>query len=244
MLLSTMYKDSLIAINSDLYGGSFQIDEFNNVIDLINESFVKEKYDEYKAAGMSRQEIMSTKLMVALTTSSALTFAAGSANLPADFLFFNAIGYGASGSQYPVDLVEDDVWVKRQLNSITGPTVTHPIVRIEGVTIKILPSTITTTSVLYYIKEPTTPFLDYYIDANDNKVFLDAGATDVAVGAGCTTRTGVAGATTVDSATVELVFPEDLHSAFFHRILDLLAVRNRDQLTLQATMAKEQKEMI
>jgi len=237
-----MYKNLLVEINSDLYGGSFAIDEFNNIIALVNESFVKDKYDEYVAAGMSRQEILATKLMTSLSTSAALTFAAGSADLPSDYLFYKAIGYGASGSQVPGDVVEEDIWVNRQDNTITGPTTSHPIYRLTTTTIRVLPSTITTLTELYYIKEPTTPFLDYYIDSNDNKVFLDAGATTVAVGAGETTRAGVAGPTTVDSATVEWVYTEDFHGELFNRILGLLAIRNRDQVVMQGTELKEQKE--
>jgi len=33
------------------------------------------------------------------------------------------------------------------------------------------------TAILYYIKEPTTPVYDYYIDVNGNYVYLDEGET-------------------------------------------------------------------
>ena len=86
---------------------------------------------------------------------------------------------------YNGELVKCDVCTSKEVeerldNSLTKPTLKHPIVEEFNDGLKFYPSSVTSATIKY-IREPNGVFLDYYWDANGNTVYMDAGATHTLV---------------------------------------------------------------
>jgi len=91
------------------------------------------------------------------------------------------------------------------------------------------------TTTLYYLKYPTAPIFDYYIDVNGNYVYLAAGATHTWVtgekdSTGATHTTGDAD---WNSLTVELEWKDQDKLKIVTKILRNLGIRLSDAEVFQ-----------
>ena len=74
----------------------------------------------------------------------------------------------------PIDIVTDVEYNFRSFSDLEAPSTTWPILKIEADQVVVNPSTITSIE-FQYLREPDTPFFDYYIDADDNIQYLTVG---------------------------------------------------------------------
>lgn len=147
---------------------------------------------------------------------------------------------------YNGELVKCDVCTSKEVeerldNSLTKPTLKHPIVEEFNDGLKFYPPSVTSATIKY-IREPNEVFLDYYWDANGNTVYMDAGATHT-LGLGEVYRDGTASGTKT-SQTVEFEWGASDIKKIFNMVLRDAAVSVDRQLPfsygVQETTKKEQ----
>jgi len=136
-----------------------------------------------------------------------------------------------------VDIVTDEEWVFRRNDALTAPSSTYPIAKIVGDNLHVLPKE-TVNVILYYLKEPATPFFDYYTDANNNIQYLVVEGTHELT-AGEVGRSDEAAGETVTSSTVELEWEDTEKIKILHRILAKMGVSMDEQLVAQYATSKE-----
>lgn len=126
-------------------------------------------------------------------------------------------------------------------NSLTGPTLKHPIVEEFSDKLIVYPSNVTSLTIKY-IREPNEVFLDYYWDTNGNTVYMDAGATHT-LGLGEVYRDGATSGTK-PSQTAEFEWGASDIKKIFNMVLRDAAVSVDRQLPfsygVQETTKKEQ----
>lgn len=109
--------------------------------------------------------------------------------------------------------------------------------------ITVVPATISS-AILNYIKLPSVPFLDYYVNSSGVIVYLTEGAKQVNVPAGAIYRTGTVGgsAVYVDSATVNWVWDKSVLPQLLYSMLQKLAINLENQGVVAVAMQEELKE--
>ena len=134
----------------------------------------------------------------------------------------------SGGTQYGVDFITDLEYRNRLTDAFTKPIITVPVARIGATAVTVYPSDYATAAYVFeYIKYPTTPNLDYYIDVNGRYQVLAAGATHTWT----TSETDSAGTvhTTGDtdwtSLTVEFEWPDKDKMEIFARMMTVIGVR-------------------
>ena len=110
--------------------------------------------------------------------SEALTFVTGTSALPTDY---GKVSFLLTDDDAWVDICDDYSFGFRQTRTLTAPSATYPIARLVGDNIEILPTTITD-GTLYYLREPATPFFDYYYDSDGRIVAFPTGTWTLTTG--------------------------------------------------------------
>lgn len=92
----------------------------------------------------------------------------------------NRIASGSTNKWNPIEVVTDAEWIGRISRHIMQPTQNNPIANIQNGFIRFEPLK---SKGVYcsYLRLPTTPVYDYYIDVNDKTVFMPAGTTHTLV---------------------------------------------------------------
>ena len=80
-------------------------------------------------------------------------------------------GVQNSGLEHPIDLLIDSEWVNRQKNVFLTITESHPICRIYGRSLEVLPRTIV--PIMYYLKYPTKGVWAYTISGDGYSTIFD-----------------------------------------------------------------------
>lgn len=130
---------------------------------------------------------------------SSVSFSSGIGSLPNDYFRFDSLR--TSGAIEDVELLFSGEVSHRLSNYIDSPDTEFPACEIIGSSIHIYPSIISTGNLVYY-RYPAIPVFDYFIDADGNIQYLEAGST-YALQAG---EIGSSGQTnsTVTSSSIEL----------------------------------------
>lgn len=236
-------------IRKDRRGKAVQVDEFNRLSDQVNQEVFSTYCDKFE------EDIENTTTLAKFKTYNSSIGLAISGNetigaLPSDY--YRIIGKPRTvvGSDTRrVDVVTTLELAMRSSDYLTQPTLIHPVCQIGDEDtngypyIRVSPSTVTN---LYvdYLREPATPFLDYYVsDTTLGYTFLSAGATSVNVPSGYTYRTGTIGgsAVTVNSATVNWEWDTDDIPLIISKFLNILGIAIPDEILLQAGTINEQK---
>lgn len=228
MTNNDLYKSLLNILRKESKGLAVSPDAFTDYLQIENLSLFN---DECRVFEIS--QTVSDALRVFKTTSTR-TLTNASVSAPSDYAHLTAIHVG--GETTLIDEVTDEEWVFRADDEITQPTASYPIARLADSKIYVLPSTIDSITILY-LRTPTTPYFDYYYDANLNIQYLTAGQS-YALQAGETYRDGTT-AGTKSSISVELEW-EDLDKIkILHRILTKFGVSMDEQLVAQYATSKE-----
>lgn len=136
----------------------------------------------------------------------------------------------------PIILVDDnESWYYYVNASIKGPTVDNPIARIRDEMIEVKPDSVSVD--VSYVKHPPTPYMDGYIDANDNFNFLKENVSTT-LSADQEALDGSSD-TSYESKTVPLDFNEEDQLEIASRILgDLGIAYNKASLVQYANQIK------
>jgi len=228
MTNNNLYKSLLNILRKESKGLAVSPDAFTDYLGIENLTLFN---DECKAFETSR--IVSDALRPFKTTSTR-TLTTGYVSAPSDYAHLTAMHVG--GDTILIDDLTDEEWVFRQDDELTQPSADYPIARLDSTNIYVLPLTIDSITLLY-LRNPTTPYYDYYTDANLNIEYLEADESYV-LGASEVYRDGTTSGT-VNSITVELEW-EDLDKIkILHRILTKLGVSMDEQLVAQYATSKE-----
>jgi hypothetical protein len=238
-----VYDTLQTLIRKDQKGNSFNISEFNRVAKLIN----YELYGEYsKKVGKSTEVNEAIKNLLKMGATISLT--TGGGDLPDDYERIVGKPYTIAGSIFtPVDVVISLELPDRSSDELTKPTVEHPICIIGGYVatksrIQVYPNTIASLSI-NYLRLPSTPILDYYINANGTYTYLDVGATDITIPVGAVYSDGVTtNPATVNSLTIDFEWHEDQTPIIINMILQKAGIILDDQVAIQYGIAKQTKE--
>ena len=178
-------------INKEQSGRFISPREFTLLLREANYKFFKKYFDvpeEYQIGNpMSRIEweltdVVKEKLSRFMTelsfkNNNPLAVSNGIAQKPADMFFED---YFASSSGLG-RILKGYEFEKISRNPVTGPTEDYPIATIKSNTIQVAPETITAIS-FHYLRRPEEPNFDYYVDENDNIIYLEPGETSPTTG--------------------------------------------------------------
>ena len=237
-----IYEMVLDLARKDKRGRSLDIDEFNRVAKIVNSRVYNHYYNQFETSLDSSNSLSGFKV-----TNYEVSLTAGVGTLPVDYYDLIGIPRYTDGSDIrEVDVVTNVEYTKRQVDYLTRPTTTHPIMMLAGESggqtqIRVLPSTLSSIRV-DYLKSAATPFLDYYSnDTTLEYVYIAAGATPT-VPSGYTYRDGNTGSYAVPSAlTVDFDWGTEDIPLILSLFVQVLGLQLGDEMMVQVGNAEELK---
>lgn len=240
-----LYINALL--NKDEFGGEINLTEYNYALKEYNTEFFKKQVQGLYAAeasgALNFDLIYASKALRPFIKNDTLSITTGVGDLSSltnyAYLLKAMTTSAYNGEIKQVDLITHMDLFNRITNVLSISLADRPASVIEETNdLRVYPSNITSIQIAY-LSLPETPVFDYYIDANDNTVYLIEGSSH-ALSAG---ETGSAGQTmvTVNSNTVELKYTDDFHPEFLNGLLGKLGIPSRDQIVMQTSMVNEQQ---
>jgi len=202
-------------------------EDFNNYLSIAQSEY----FDQEKRKAEATGDITDSLRPFIVTLNSSAT--SGVLAIPTNPQYAKLLqAYRLSGSDYrKCDQITQMEKGDRLENSLTVPTAKYPTVSIEGSNFVFNPTTTAYVKVVY-LKRPTDPFLDFYYDANQSIVYMDAG-TSHTLGTDEVYRDGTSSGT-VNSVTVEFEWVNDSDAiAIAHNILVKLGVTIPNNLAIE-----------
>lgn len=141
----------------NLYAKQAQIDIFEDYFYQYNMWIIKQNS---RQSGSAYADIVKNieEVIDSLSSTVTLTYAAPSFELPEDYYFLNTIIYNGSKE---IDRVSQDKVLNLLSSNLTAPSTMYPLYSLEGDTITVYPSSITTLVKAQYIRVPRDPKWTY-----------------------------------------------------------------------------------
>lgn len=153
-----------------------------------------------------------------------------------------------------IDIVTSDEYSDLITNSLLLPTLEYPIAKIVGDNIVFYPL-VSTTATFSFLKTPPEPFFDYYIDANDEIIYLQEGQVYTLQADETYTEKespfatliagqsiGVKPTNNANNLSKELFFHDDDRIDVIYKILQKFGITLREMEAAQYGIAREDKE--
>lgn len=214
---------------------------------MLYEGMWEKLNSEYRRFELSQ---IITDCLISLKTSVVISITSGGEYLldglvsPNEYWHPTSLNYDDSGTIRKIEIVTDLEFNERISSSLLLPDGTYPIAKFCRNTsgdeiIKFDP--LASVSVNFdYLKIPVTPFYDYYINANDEIIYMSPG-TDHTLTAGEIYRDGTSSGL-VSSISVELPFPDSCRIEVAYLILEKLGIPIREQFAVEYGITRENKE--
>lgn len=248
-----IYDYVLDLVRKEKDGNTISIPRFNRYLYSCMLEFMEDEYQKWQQT----QEVTDTLTRI-LNVGSILLDVVGQGTLSvaSPNKYWHAIDSYLTASsaiepRVKIDLVTKYEFYDRISSNLLFPTLKYPIATITGMpteqltTFKVIPYASTEIDVEYFYI-PEQPFYDYYIDVNDNIIYLPEGTVHVwatgEVDSDGNTRT--AGDPNYVSKSVELVFSDEDKMQIAYRILVKLGVNVKNSEAAQLGLRQEQKEEI
>ena len=238
-----IYKYLSIIINENEYDGTWNVDEYNRIVEVMTPDFFRSTVNDlYRAVPVSNV-MHSSKLLRPLIEREEITIPASGefdlSGLSNTFAYFGAlvVAEDLSDSLQSYDLVAFEEYQKRMTDLLAMPVIEHPICMITGDTLIVRPAGTDIDTEFYYIRYPETPFFDYYIDADKQLQYLDADET-YTLGASEVYRDGTTSGN-VSSLTVEPEFVQDFIKPFINHLLGELGISAQNQPVYQHAVQEQ-----
>jgi hypothetical protein len=240
-----IYKYIGIVINEEEWDGTWSIDEYNNITKAVATDFAKTKIKELfsNRAQLPIEVLYSHELLKNQIKTETITPTTGVIDISSGGDLANdyaAWGYMFTNDLKPVDLVEFSQFKRRQTDLLTPHPSKHPVAVIYNDTIKVYPTNISSVE-FSYIKSPTIPFFDYYIDANNNVQYLTEGQSAYTLQANEVYRDGTSTGS-VTSITKEPEWPESYMKDYINFLLAELGISSQNQPAYQHAQVEQQKD--
>jgi hypothetical protein len=238
MLLENFYKDLKLHVNKDGTDDYFGIDDFNRRIGPEQLSLIRDVIKEERDNPSDRRS-MTDYLRKTVTITGTYYITVPTDLLKLDFGIYQPVT-GAYKTAKVVSLDE----INAIQDDILAPPIEENYVLFTNPLygqVHFRPAQTTGSYVVYYIRKPTAPFLDYYIDANREDQFLPVGVNVYYYTGTYRLGTTIPIGGTLTSSTVELGIPEEYHDRLMDRMIERLSIKDRDSLIMQHSMAKDQE---
>jgi hypothetical protein len=242
--VSQVYDTVLSLIRKDKRGLSFSPDDYNAILHQVNQRVWRINYHGFEASKLSMDELGSLKIVdlpINLNGS-------GVGVLPPDY--FHLVGdpwyIHPTEGRRKIDLVTSLEHGNREMDFLTKATALYPTCFMgyssAGSDMAIYVTPTTCTPIYFsYLRQTTDPFLDYYVnDTTLDITYMAEGAT-VIVPLGCTSRSGVAGASNVVSLTKDYEWHPHDEPQILAQILQSIGMSLPDELLVQVGSANEIK---
>lgn len=225
-----LYKTLEFLFNKEAMGGYLNVDKFNLQLKTQPVLLLRDKLNNKGKSTLLDDDTNVFK------KKSTLSFTAGSATIPGDYLRYDSIR--VEGAYADVEPLFSGEIANRLNNFIEAPTALFPIGEFIGNKFNIYPTTLSSADLIYYSK-PVDAVMDFYINNIGELIYLAAGSTHTLT----TGQVGSAGQTsgTVTSLTVELEFGDDLKIEVAYLIAKSLGL-NLQRGDMFAAADKLQKE--
>lgn len=242
LLCSTVYDALIDVLRVDKRGLALSPDEFNRIARVVNQRLYERFYSKFESDTSNIDVMGGFK-----TIGANIPLVLGVGSLPTDY--YQLIGKPRTNAGKAVDLVSSLELEEREDDYLTQPTTTYPCAILgdqdgSGYTqIRVFPVDATITSLtLDYLRETTTPYLDYYMNDTTLVVTFMAEGASVSVPAGSTYRDGTSGGgAPIASATVNFEWSESEQPIIIAMFCSMLGIAYPDELLLKAGNLEEQK---
>jgi hypothetical protein len=215
-------------------GSTLKPREFNTILDATNiDYFNKLVLDAQMYALQSKiplsKAIYEFKALRDFRRNSTIIFTAGAYTLSGltNYGYWLSMISNYNGSMSKVDIITDDELEERRSNLISKSLSEYPAAVVNNSTIYVYPTDIATAE-FTYLKIPTKPVYDYYLDQYQNRVYLAVSATHLLT-TGETGSAGQTSGTTVTSLTIELEYNQLYHVEFCNQILQRIGINLKDE---------------
>lgn len=157
----------------NLYAKQAQIDIFEDYFYQYNMWIIKQNS---RQSGSAYADIVKNieEVIDSLSSTVSLVYDSPSFNLPTDYYFLNTIIYNGSKE---IDRVSQDKLLNLLSSNLTTPSTMYPLYSLEGNTITVYPSSITTLVKAQYIRVPRDPKWTY-INIVAGEPLFDQSASD------------------------------------------------------------------
>lgn len=228
-------------LNITKSGNQLNPPEYNNLLEAQYLAYFRIKIKEYRQRQRDNDGNLSMlfyDMLTSLSTKGDVTITTGAGAMPATYGAWNE-AYGTyDGISKRIELITEEERVRRNNDMMSRPFEYFPACVVRGETLTVYPNNITPVTLIFYTK-PLQPVFDYYIDADGKVVYMTEGQTGVSVPTGGRTSAGVSGPVTINSNTIELDFPDDMHEDFANYLLSIIGVKIDMNIT-QIAEAKKQ----
>ena len=239
-----------IIIRKETEGDTITPAHFSELLYMASESKFNIDYEYYEQSRVISDSLRSLKASTTLSFSSG-TVDFISAITSDSKTYIHAIGMSTSSAKF--EQLTDLQFLDYKYSDLLAPTVDWPVFKIAADVMTVLPNTIAEAEFEYFQK-PNIPFYDYYIDANDNYVYLTEGEvytlqtgetyTDKETGATLTAGQSIGTKPTNDANNLskEMSYPENERIQVIYMILEKLGIILNEQDAVQYGLMKENKE--
>lgn len=162
------------AIRKDKKGQPLTLQRFSLLLDTKGREYQEIIYDQYERTNEMSDSLRRFKVE---KTGAQLSFTGYTIDLPTNYVHWGSLYYKKDGTDIkPVEKLTDDTFVMRQDSYIEAPSSSYPICKLTTDYIKYLPQSLDQNNFTFsYLRYPTTPFYDYYIDSDGVVHYLEEG---------------------------------------------------------------------
>lgn len=242
--VTEVYDSLLTLVRKDKRGLSLSPEEYNKIIESVNQQIYKLAYAEFEATKTVIDRLDAFKVVgetIALT--------GGIGDLPADYKHLVGNPYydhDTSGTRQ-IDLVTSSEHRAREMDYMTKGSLLYPTAFLkEGVSsdkaIAVTPNTITSIYI-DYLRELTVPYLDYYVDDTTLQItYLEEDPAAQSIPSGVTLADGTAGpVANYVSLTKNFEWTEADRPQIINLCLEAAGVQLPDQVLLEVSNKNEPK---
>lgn len=163
-------------INKKSSGNPYSIEELNINLPIAQQRYYNSQYSQYQ-----RTRKITDSLEIFASNKNTITIDYnGQYSLPANYFHCTGLGYieNINGTNYyrKIKQITDGQYYSRMGSSLLEPTSKYPIAIFSNNKIQFEPLR-SAYGLFSYLRNPTTPYYDYYTDDYDNKIYKVAGAS-------------------------------------------------------------------
>jgi hypothetical protein len=242
--ISQVYDTILALARKDKRGLTFSPDDFNAILPQVNQRIWRINYHNFEASKLSMDELGSLKIVDYPINLDAN----GVGVLPTNY--FHLVGdpwyTHATEGRRKIDLITSLEHGNREMDFLSKATALYPTCFMGyssvGADMAIYVTPVTCTPIyVSYLRQTVDPYLDYYANDTTAEITYMAEGATVAVPLGCTSRSGVAGASNVVSLTKDFEWhPHDINQ-ILAQLLQAIGISFPDELLLQTGNNNEKK---
>lgn len=242
--VSQIYDTILALSRKDKRGLSFSPDDYNNVLVQVNQRIWRLNYHNFEASKLSTDEMSSFKIL----DFPIVLDANGVGALPTNYFHLAGDPWYShlTEGRRKIDLVTTLEFGSREMDYFSKSSALYPLCYMgyssigNDMAITVSPATCTPIYVSY-LRQTVDPFLDYYVNNSSLNITYMAQGVTVAVPLGSTSRSGIAGPTSIASLTKDFEWHSHDIPAIIAQLIQVLGLSLPDEMLVQVGNSDEIK---